>query len=260
MKKIFRIWIGLTTASFQSLFVSKLGALLFLFGKLLRFFFFLSFLILLSSKTKALAGYSMWQVLLFYMTFNFIDSAVQMFFRDVYRFRQLVLTGNFDFVLLKPISPLFRILFGGADLLDLITLFPFILFIIFISFQIPGISIFGFGMYILLIVNAFIIATAFHIFVVSLAVITTEIDHAIMMYRDFTGMGKFPIHIYAQPLQSLVTFIIPVGIMMTYPVDALLGILSIKGIIIAMMFGGVLLFLSLSVWKYSVRRYTSASS
>jgi ABC-2 type transport system permease protein len=214
----------------------------------------------LVTKTKALAGYNFWQVLLFYLTFNFIDSATQMFFRDVYRFRQHVVSGSFDFILLKPVHPLFRILFGGADILDLIMLVPFALFLIFVATKVGGISFINIVWYILLLGNAFLIATAFHIFVISLAVLTTEIDHAIMMYRDFTGMGKFPIHIYAQPLRALVTFIIPVGVMMTYPVDALLGILSAWGTISAFFIGGGMFFISIYIWKLSVKRYTSASS
>lgn len=260
MSKLFKIWFVLTNISFQTFFVSRMGAILFLFGKLLRFFFFLSFLIILVTKTQALAGYTFWQVLAFYMTFNFIDSATQMFFRDVYRFRQQVVSGSFDFILLKPVHPLFRVLFGGADLLDLITLIPFVLFLIFVSFHIPGISLWGFFSYLMLVTNALFIATSFHILVVSLAVMTTEIDHAIMIYRDFTSMGRFPIHIYAEPLRSLVTFAVPVGVMMTFPVDALLGILRPNGIIIALSIGMLLFLTSMSFWKYAIRRYTSASS
>jgi ABC-2 type transport system permease protein len=250
----------LTRYSFQSLMVTRLGTILFISGKLLRFFFFLSFLIILVTKTKVLAGFTLWQIILFYLTFNFIDSACQMFFRDVYRFRQQVVTGSFDFILLKPINPLFRILFGGSDTLDLITLIPFIFMLVFVSTKISGITFFGVVSYILLILNAFVIATSFHIIVVSLAVFTTEIDHAIMMYRDFTGMGRFPIHIYTQPLQSLVTFIIPVGIMMTYPVDALLGLLSYQSIIISFCIGFGFFSFSIFFWKYAIRRYCSASS
>lgn len=260
MKKYFNVWIKLTGASFQNFFVSRIGAILFLFGKVLRFVFFFLFLVLLVSKTQVFAGYNLWQVILFYLTFNFVDSATQMVFREVYRFRQQVVSGNFDLILMKPVNSLFRVLFGGADLLDMITLLPFIIFVGIAAYNIPGLTFMGVITYILLVANALWIAMSFHIMVLALAILTTEIDHAIMIYRDFTGMGKLPVDIYGEPLRSFVTFVIPVGIMMTYPAKAMMGLLNISGVVFAVFLGAAFFSLSIILWRYALRRYTSASS
>lgn len=259
-KKYFSVWMCLTIASFQNLFVSRIGAILFFIGKVLRFMFFLLFLILLLSKTQVFAGYNMWQVILFYLTYNFIDSTTQTLFREVYRFRQQVVSGSFDLILVKPVSSLFRSLFGGTDLLDMLTLLPFIIFIGIVASKIPGINIGGIMVYILLVANALWIAMSFHIMVLALAILTTEIDHAIMIYRDFTSMGKLPIDIYGEPLRSFVTFVIPVGVMMTYPVKAMLGLLNIYGVIFSVIFSMILFSLSLLLWRFALSKYTSASS
>lgn len=260
MKKYFHVWWRLTDASFQNFFVSRIGAILFLFGKIVRFIFYLSFLIILISRTQIFAGYNLWQVLLFYLTYNFIDSATQMVFREVYRFRQQVVSGNFDLILVKPVNSLFRSLFGGADLLDLLTLLPFLIFIAIAGFHIPGLNIMGIFIYILLVTNALFIAMSFHIMVLALAILTTEIDHAIMIYRDFTSMGKLPVDIYGEPLRSFVTFVIPVGVMMTYPARALMGLLNFSGIIVAIVLSFTIFSFSIFLWRYALRRYTSASS
>lgn len=260
MRKYFNVWLRLTGASFQVFFVSRIGALLFLFGKVLRFLFFLLFLVILVSRTQVLAGYSLWQVIIFYLTFNFIDSSTQMIFREVYRFRQQVVSGNFDLILVKPVNSLFRTLFGGADLLDMITLLPFIIFLAIAAFHVPGLSLAGVTIYILLVFNALWIAMSFHIIVLALAILTTEIDHAIMIYRDFTSMGKLPVDIYGEPLRSFVTFVIPVGVMMTYPAKALMGFLSMNGVILAITLSMTIFAFSIFLWRYALRNYTSASS
>ncbi|MBI3380060.1 ABC-2 family transporter protein [Candidatus Gottesmanbacteria bacterium] len=260
MKKYFHVWWRLTDASFQNFFVSRIGAILFLFGKVVRFVFYLAFLIILISRTQIFAGYNLWQVILFYLTFNFIDSATQMVFREVYRFRQLVLSGNFDLILVKPVNSLFRSLFGGADLLDMITLLPFVIFVGIAAYHVPGVTIFSITLYLLLIFNALWIAMSFHIMVLALAILTTEIDHAIMIYRDFTSMGKLPVDIYSEPLRSFVTFVIPVGVMMTYPAKAMMGLLNINGIIFALSLSLTIFLFSIILWRFSLRRYTSASS
>ena len=258
--KYLRVWLYMAMASFQSFFVSRIGAILFLFGKVMRVLFFLGFLIILVLKTKALVGYDLWQVILFYLTFNLIDAITQMLFREVYRFRQSIISGDFDFVLIKPFNSLFRSLFGWTDFLDFLTLVPLFVAIGYIINKIGNVSAFGIVIYLLMILNALLIAASFHIIVLSLAVLTTEIDHAIMIYRDITGMGKLPIDIYTEPIRSFITFAIPVGIMMSYPVEVLLGRLNFISVIIAFAVSFTLFFISIVSWKYSLRCYTSASS
>lgn len=238
---------------------SRFGASLFLIGKTLRFVFFLIFLLTLFTQTELLASYSQPQMLFFFLTFNFIDTLTQLFFREVYRFRHMVVSGDFDLVLIKPVSPLFRALVGGADPLDLLMLIPYIAALFYVAWQL-GITPAGAVLYILLLVNALAIASGFHIIVLALAILTTEIDHTIMIYRDLTSMGRVPIDIYREPLRSIVTFVIPVGVMMTFPAKALMGLLTAPSIIYSCLIGGAFLWLSLRIWAYSLSRYASASS
>lgn len=232
----------------------------FLIGKLLRFGMFTFFIVVLVSQTQALAGYSLNQTLLFFLTFNLVDILGQLLFRDVYRFRQAVVTGTFDYYLIKPINSLFRSLASGPDLLDFITLIPLLGAIVYLINKLQVGNIENVLVYVALIIASFVISLSFHVLVLSLAILTTEIDHAIMMYRDISGMGRFPIDIYREPIRGLLTFAIPVGIMMSFPVKSLLGFLSPILIIYAIVFAFGFLFVSLKVWGYSLRQYSSASS
>ena len=66
-KKYLRIWWQLTTATTQIAFLSRFGAFIFTLGKLIRFFFFLLFILLLIAKTQSIVGYSFWQVPVLYL-------------------------------------------------------------------------------------------------------------------------------------------------------------------------------------------------
>lgn len=260
MKKYFIIWLKYTLGAMQIAFASRIGAAIFLFGKVLRFFFYLFFIFILFSKTKLLGGYTLWQMIFFFMTYNLIDTIPQFLFRDVYRFRGQIVNGFFDHTLLKPISPLFKSLFGGSDMLDFFNLF-LILFMLGVSLQHVGsLAFINILVYILLVFNSCIIALAFHIFVLSLGILTTEVDNAVWLYRDLTQMGRFPITIYAQPVRNILTFVIPIGIMMTFPAQALLGLLSPLFVVISLCVGIILLFISYKSWQYSLKFYGSASS
>ncbi|MEK7517915.1 MAG: ABC-2 family transporter protein [Patescibacteria group bacterium] len=259
-KKYLKIWWIMSSRSTQIALSSWLSAVIFVIGKLLRFAFFFFFLVILISKTNTIAGYSFWQVIFFFATFNLIDTAAQLFMREVYRFRSYVVSGEFDYFLAKPLSPLFRTLLGGSDILDVPMLFLSVLFVIVAAVQIEAASFVGVLLYLVLTINAFIIALSFHVMVVALCVITTEIDNALWMYRDLTAMGRVPIDIYREPVRMLITFVVPVGIMITFPSKALMGLLSIQSVFIALLIGVVFLYGSYKFWQYSIRHYSSASS
>jgi len=254
------LWGKLTANSFAVSLASRFSAFLFLFGKVMRFGFVILFIIILLTKTQTLAGYQLHQVLFFFLTFNVIDTGTQLFFREAYRFRPLVISGDFDLVLVKPMNPLFRALAGGADPLDLVMLIPYIGLLIYVGNMLGKASAIHVLLYILLLLNGFVIATGFHILVLALTILTAEIDHAIMIYRDLTSMGRVPVDIYREPLRGVITFVVPVGIMMTFPAKAMLGLLAPKAIILSFVIGFVFVLLCLRIWNYALTRYASASS
>lgn len=245
--------------SFVMVISQRLSLSVFLIGKILRFIFFFLFLFFILKGSGTLAGYSGTQVIFFFLTFNVIDVISQFLFREVYRFRPMIVNGDFDFVLVKPISALFRVLLGGADVIDLITIPPLIIATIYFgSLLKPGLV--EIILYLALLMNGFLIAAAFHIVVLSLAIITMEIDHMVMIYRDITSLGRLPVDIYKQPLQMFLTYLIPVGVMITLPAKAAMGVIAPWGVVSAFVVGIISVFISLKFWNYALTKYTSASS
>ncbi len=254
-----RIWLLMSKNSFMMMLSNKKLFAIFLTGKVLRFGFFTAFLFFLVKGSQQLAGYSVIQAIFFYLTFNVVDILAQFLYREVYRFRPLVISGNLDLVLTKPMSALFRALMGGADVIDLVTIPPLIAAVIYVGGMLnpsPGHVIF----YIFLLINGLVIATAFHIAVLGLGIITLEIDHTIMIYRDMMRLGRLPVDIYRQPLRGILTYLVPVGIMVTFPAKALMGLVTPLGVIISFALGGILIFSSLKFWHLALKQYTSASS
>lgn len=257
--KYIKIWWLMSRNSFVMVLTQKLTLSIFLIGKILRFVFFFGFLYFLVTGTKTLAGYSRDQAIFFYLTFNLVDIVSQFFFREVYRFRPMIVKGDFDYVLSKPMNPLFRSLLGGADVVDLITIPPVIMALVYFGSRLDP-TFLGVTIYLVLLLNAFVISAAFHIVILSLAIITAEIDHTVMIYRDIVSLGRLPIDIYKEPLKGFLMYIIPVGIMVTLPARSLLGLSSVSAITVAFMVGITILFLSLKFWNFALKKYSSASS
>lgn len=245
--------------SFITVFYSKVALMIFLTGKILRFSFFLVFLFFLLKGTDNLAGYNLNQTLFFFLTFTLIDTVSQFFFREVYRFRPQLVSGDFDLVLVKPINALFRSLLGGADVIDLITIPPLIYAVIYVGLMLHPNAIQTI-LYIVLLINGMLIATAFHIAVLALGILTIEIDHTIMIYRDLVSLGRFPVDIYKEPLKGILTYLIPVAVMVTLPAKFLMGLVSPVGMLTALLIGIAAVFVATRFWNYALRYYTSASS
>ncbi len=262
MKKFtyyFKVWWMMSKNSFLTMLNHRIGVFVFMTGKILRFVFFGVFIYFLLSKIDTLAGYSFHQTLFFFLTFNLIDVISQFLYREAYRFRGLIVTGNFDLVLIKPINALFRSLMGGADILDFFTIPPLIGIICYVGIQL-GPTTGQVILYILLVLNGLVIATAFHIAVLSMGIITLEIDHTIMIYRDLTNLGKLPIDIYKQPIKGILTYLIPVGTMITLPAKVIMGLVTPISIAASFALGVLMIVLSLKFWNLALKKYTSASS
>lgn len=234
----------------------RLGVVVFTIGKIIRFAFLFTLLSFIFSKTRVLKGYSIQQAALFYMIFNLIDTISQILFREVYRFRSLVVNGSLDTILLKPYHPFLRILVGGVDILDVILLVPYIAITIIIA---SGIVPIGHNIFLffVLLINAIWIATSFHILVLALGILTTEVDHTILIYRDLTSLGRFPMAIYQEPIRTIFTFIIPIGIMTSFPSQALLGMLSWDKFLISFILSSILFIVAMTTWNFALKQYQS---
>ncbi len=258
---LFIVWKKIASLSLQDHTLSFWGALAFLVGKVVRFILLLIFLSSVISASGSLAGYSVNQVIVFFLVFNIVDITAQSIFRGVYDFRQSLLFGSFDYDILKPLPTYFRPLFGKADVVDMLTLIPlwigFLLFLFKNGSVDSPLYVFVFA---LTMVISMVIAFAFHLFVCAIGIISTEVDHIIWVYRDLIGMGRFPTDIYPKAIRFALTFFVPVVILITIPAKGLMGLLSFSTLIICSVVTILFLFFSLWFWKKALGRYASASS
>jgi len=257
ISKYIKIWLRTTSLSMETYLSTRGSSIMFIFGKLIRFSFFIISLLIVLGKNKEIAGFSTQQIITFFLIFNVLDILGQLFFRGIYWFRQRVVTGGFDLILVKPVSPIFQVLTSRTDLLDM----PLLVVIVWMLIrQNLNISLSNFLLFILIVFCGLILITAIHVMVASIGVITTEVDHAIWIYRDLSLLARVPVDIYVGGLRAFLTFILPIAIIFTFPAKALMGILSWQWVVYSMFFALAFLFLSLKFWNFALTKYSSASS
>jgi ABC-2 type transport system permease protein len=257
MKRYIYYWLKAASLSLQSQTATRPASLMFMAGKFIRFFFFIWFLVVLENRIQRVAGYTLDQLIIFYLVFNLFDLFGQFFFRGIYWFRNYIISGNFDLNLSKPLNPLFQVMSHHTDFLDLPLLIVVTLFLV---RQILSTSMINLSAFALVSISGMILVVSFHIIIAALGVITTEVDHAIMVYRDLSMMARVPVDIYADALRALLTFVIPIAIVFTFPAKALMALLSPTWIAFSLLFSVIIFWFSLKIWRYALTQYSSASS
>lgn len=261
LKKYLKVWKQLSVCAMGTYLSSRIDMATFFVGKIIRFCFVLIFIFSLFRFTDTLAGYSRYEVVLFFLTFNLVDVFAQAFFRGIYLFKDDIKSGNFDYVISKPVNPLFYSITRLTDILDMIYLVPIISIIIYtvtkLSVEVTVASVF---FYMLFIIIGLVVALSFHIISACVNIWATESENFIWLYRDTLVIGRFPPEVFSFTLQFFFTFIIPVMIMVSFPTKVLLGILSWQQGLLAGLYASGFFIISLLLWKVSLKKYSSASS
>lgn len=261
LTRYWNFWQKVAQNSLQQAFVNRATNVLFLLGKLVRLFFSLLFLLAIKNNLQWFGSYTTDQLLIFFLTYQIIDVVAQAVFRGVYSFAYAIRNGEFDLTLLKPISPLFQALMGNPDINDVLFLIPTIGAAFFLINQssleltAPHLLV-----YAALLFNSMLIATALHISILASGIITMEVDGLTWLYRDFLYLGQLPVDAYKQPIRGLLSFVVPIGIMITVPARQLLGLTNTVGILFTGLVGITTIVISLQLWKFALKKYSSASS
>ncbi|GIK84050.1 MAG: ABC transporter permease [Patescibacteria group bacterium] len=261
LKTYFTIWSIFGKNALQETFVNRGSNALFMLGKIIRLAMSLLFLFLIRQNVQTFADYTSDQLVVFFLTYQIIDLVAQVVYRGVYVFGNMVRSGEFDFLLVKPINPLFRALTGKPDINDFLFLFPNLAIAGYLlSLLDLHITVWSSVWFIILLVNAFLVVTALHILVLVTGILTTEVDGVIWIYRDLSYMGRFPISIYMEPLRFALFFLVPIGIMITIPTEVFLGLQPSYSLFWVFFVGIGSLFFSLKAWNWALKKYTSTGS
>lgn len=260
--RYFRIWRRAVALNFSVLAASRIDFLMFVPGKLLRMGFFVVLPLTLLQYSPTIAGYDQGQVLVFFSMMNVIDVfSTIIFLRGLNLMPRYVSTGEFDAVLVKPISPLFWTMFRVVDFFDVLTAPAAIAYVVFAITQLsrtPTTAEFltWLGFTLLSIVLSFCIVLT----LAAISFVTTETENAHFLYRDSMNIARFPPEVLPSIARATLSTVLPVLVIVSVPSLALMGRLSwpvaVGAIVVAAVWVGIATF----AWRAGLRRYTSASS
>jgi ABC-2 type transport system permease protein len=123
-----------------------------------------------------------------------------------------------------------------------------------------SISIVQFFLTILLVINALIILYSVMLALVTISFWIIQFSSFWDLYGVLTEGARYPVNFYKEPLHFIFLFVIPLGIIFTFPAQFLAKGLSWELVVVSFVVGIVASILSHKFFYFGVRNYNSASS
>ncbi len=215
------------------------------------------------SRVKSLAGWRPYEVVFLAATWQLIFSVfTSVFVTNLTNISWSIRTGDMDFVLIRPLSPLFHHSFNRIEpgsVMSILTSFPVLLWA---ARHLPGFSPGPAALlaYPLLVASGIAMLFSMMLLLVSAAFWSTRASSVQGLFWSLQEFGGYPAEIYRGGLRWFLTFLVPVAVIANVPARALLKGLNpaMAGVSLA---ASALLFLAArSVFYLGLSRYRSASS
>ena len=223
----------------------------------------LCFVGVLFSQTRTIGTWTMWQVVLLTGASNFIQEIYQAFFLvNCTNLSELVRTGKMDFLLLLPVNTRFLVSTRQVDIPSFANAAFAACVMIFAAGKLhlhpTAAQLFGFAA---LCVVGLVVHYSLMFMLASVSFWTVRAQGIVWGYYNLFNIARLPDEAFHGVFKAVFTFALPVLLVSNVPVrtltdrlDSPVGLLTLLGL------GIVWALISEWFWRFSIRRYTSAST
>ncbi len=176
------------------------------------------------------------------------------------KFNTGVRDGTLDYTLLQPVNSLFLISFSRIVIWRAWDLGLAAALIIYGVSQSGGTTALNVVAFLLLIFSGGVILYSLWVVLIAFTFWFVKFDNNVTILQALLDTGRYPSTVYPVWLRLLVTFIVPIALATTVPLQALRGELALWQILMFLGISLAAVFVASRVWQAGVRRYSGASS
>jgi len=214
------------------------------------------------SNTATLGGWSFGDLITLLGVFKMINLFMAaLIWPNTERFNTSVRDGSLDYLLLQPVSSLFLVSFSRITvwrLWDLIL--SVILVVVGLSLSGTALTIGHLAAFLVLLVSGISVLFSLWIALISLTFWFTKFDNNVTILQALLDSGRYPATVYPFWLRALITYVIPIAVATTVPVQALRGELTVEAVALYLAVAVGAFLVARLIWHAGVRRYSGASS
>ena len=214
------------------------------------------------NNTETIGGWGFGELIALLGVFRLVHTLmIALIWPNTEKFNQSIRDGSMDYTLLQPINSMFLVTFSRINIWrvwDLVLATVLIL----VGINITGDTITPLHLltFILLTISGAIVIYSLWIVLIALTFWFTKFDNNVTILQALLDAGRYPVTVYPVWLRIIVTFIIPVAVATTVPLQALRGDLNISRILMFLAIGIASFLVASRVWKAGLKRYSGASS
>ncbi|MGD0676467.1 MAG: ABC-2 family transporter protein [Polyangiaceae bacterium] len=211
-------------------------------------------------KRTLIAGWSFGEALIVTGFFTFLEGVLEGAINpSLVSVVDHIRKGTLDFVLVKPADAQFLVStakfepWRGINVLTAFAIFGW-------GFHLlgRGPSAGAIAIACLATLAAITVLYSLWIVTVSAAFFVVRIDNLTHLFSAIFDAARWPVQVFRGVVRTILTFVVPLALMTTYPAEALLGTLSLRTLVAAVGGAAAAFAAARMVWVASIARYTSA--
>lgn len=214
------------------------------------------------NNTETLGGWGLGELIALLGVFRLVNTMMIAFiWPNTEKFNQSIRDGSMDYTILQPVNSMFLVTFSR------ITVWRFWDLILAVVLIVVGINMSGdttsalqILTFILLTITGMLVIYSLWIILIAMTFWFTKFDNNVTILQALLDAGRYPATVYPVWLRVIVTFIIPIAVATTVPLQALRGDLTLVNILIFTAIGFISFGIASQVWKAGLKRYSGASS
>lgn len=218
----------------------------------------------LFDRFKMVKGWSLYEVAIIYGVVHMGFAIAESFARGFDTFSQMIKSGDFDRVLLRPMNPFFQIAVKEVQILRIGRFLQGFIVLFWGAYHL-SLSFFSFHALVILLSVIGTGSLFYGLMVIQATISFWTIETLeIMNITTYGGVqtAQYPMSIYNKVFRLIFTFLIPLSCVAFYPVSIILGKSSFFSFF-AFLFplsGMVFLYLAFRFWCYGVKCYQSTGN
>jgi ABC-2 type transport system permease protein len=207
-------------------------------------------------------GWSRDEMWVLYGTFVILESLCYgLLGPNMWRFSTAVRDGSLDLALTKPVNTQFFVSTRYIDLngvLNSIVGFALLLAGLRKVGRQPDVG--EWALWLGLLLCGLLLAYCVWFFCVTWSIWAVKLEGIAVIFDPMMQMARFPVQVYPARVQALLTFVLPVAFLTTFPAQALLGHGRGETLLIAIGLAAAMLWLTHRFFTFALKFYGSASS
>ena len=214
------------------------------------------------NNTTSLGGWGLGELIALLGVFRLVNALMAaLIWPNTEKFNASVRDGTLDYTLLQPVDSMFLVTFSRMVIWRVWDLLLGTgLIVVGIRMSGGGVAASNLVSFLFLSVSGSVILYSLWIVLIAATFWFVKFDNNVTILQALLDTGRYPATIYPFWLRLIITFLVPIAVATTVPLQALRGDLSAWQVLMFLAIGGASFLVAVRVWKAGVRKYSGASS